>query len=79
MNPQLVLNVLVLVAVLVLVIWFPDRVSLIPMILGRSGKKKKKPAGGTAERAAVPQPAKLPEVDPNKTVVMPPRDRPGGR
>lgn len=77
MNPQVLFNVVVLVAVLVLIVWAPDRVSLLPLILSRVDRLEPKRTDGTRDAVAVPAvavpAAKLPEVDPNKTVVM---DRP---
>jgi hypothetical protein len=77
MNPQVVFNLVVLVAVLALVVWAPDRVSLLPLILSRVDRLEPKRTDGTRDAVAVPaavdQPAKPAAVDPNKTVVM---DRP---
>lgn len=79
MPPQMLLNLGILLLAAVLIIWFPDKVALVPMILSKVVREDRKPSDATRERAAVPPVAKLPEVDPNKTVVMPPRDRPDAR
>lgn len=76
MGPHVLLNVLVLVAVVIVLIWYPDRVTLIPLLLSRVPREEKKPADAPVAAPAPPSVPAVPTFDPNKTVVMPPRDRP---
>jgi hypothetical protein len=67
MGWSLMLNLLILVAVAVLVVGYPDRLSLVPLLLGRVG-------GAAAPRASTgrpggyiphkPKPASRPKVTP---------------